>query len=213
MRHKISENEIINKIDSINLKEVKDASACMNNYTNFISIKLKKNREGIIHSIQRIKHLEGVTKKLNKELSEGNKELEKLEKNIKELEETNNTLENDIKAQMNKGNLYKSRLALLKKNKVRISKAQEIIDNDIIYMKSRINIMRENADKNNQKFDKIVSQKDKMHQEMERFKKDRKNLQLNLKNTRKNHEFLKNKMQNLVLTMKKSTADDKRFQY
>ncbi|SBT70389.1 conserved Plasmodium protein, unknown function [Plasmodium malariae] len=204
MRQNVSENEIINKIDSINLKDVKEVSVNMNNYTNFISLKLKKNREGIINSIHRIKQLEAMTKKLNKELSDGNKELKKLEKNIKQFDEENSYLEDNIASEISKNNAYKSRISILKKNKHKMSKAQEIIDNDINYMKSRINIMKENVDQNSKKYHKLVNDKDKMHKEMEKFKKDRKYLQLHLKSSRKNHEILKNKMQTVVLNMKKT---------
>ncbi|SBS80240.1 conserved Plasmodium protein, unknown function [Plasmodium ovale] len=204
MRLNMWENEIISKIESINLKEVKEASASMNNYTNFISLKLKKSREGIIYSIHRKKHLEDVTKKLNKELSEGNKELRKLEKGIKKLDKDNSNVQNNIITEMNKNNAYKSRLFILKKNKIRITKAQDIIDKDINYMQTRINMMKENVDENSKKYYKLVHNNDKMHKEMERFKKDRKNLQLHLKNTKRNHQVLKNKMQNFVLNLKNS---------
>ncbi|CRG98590.1 conserved Plasmodium protein, unknown function [Plasmodium relictum] len=205
---KVSENEIIEKIDSINLKEVKDASVSMNYYTNFLSVKFKKNREGIIYSIQRIKYLEGILKKLNKELSEGNKELEKLEKCISDSDKINSQLEKEIKEEINKGNMYKSRASLLKKNKMRIIKAQDIIEKDINYMETRINMMKEYVDMNRKKFHKAVNDKDKMHEEMEKFKKERKFLQHHLKNTRKDHELLKNKMQNFVLNMNKSKTEE-----
>ncbi|SBT31179.1 conserved Plasmodium protein, unknown function [Plasmodium ovale wallikeri] len=204
MRLNMWENEIISKIESINLKEVKEASASMNNYTNFISLKLKKSREGIIYSIHRKKHLEDVTKKLNKELLEGNKELQKLEKGIKKLDKDNSNVQNNIITEMNKNNAYKSRLFILKKNKIRITKAQDIIDKDINYMQTRINMMKENVDENSKKYYKLVNNNDKMHKEMERFKKDRRNLQLHLKNTKRNHQVLKNKMQNFVLNLKNS---------
>ncbi|CRG98174.1 conserved Plasmodium protein, unknown function [Plasmodium gallinaceum] len=208
---KVSENEIIQKIDSINLKEVKDASASMNYYTNFLSLKFKKNREGIIYSMQRMKYLEGILKKLNKELLEGNKELEKLEKCIKDSDKVNTYLQKEIKKEIDKGNMYKSRVSLLKKNKIRIIKAQDILDQDIYYMESRINMMKQNADVNNKKVRKILNDKDKMHEEMEKFKKERKSLQYHLNNTKQDHEVLKNKMQNFILNMKKSKTEDEKL--
>ncbi|SCM03836.1 conserved Plasmodium protein, unknown function [Plasmodium chabaudi chabaudi] len=204
MKIKVSENEIMNKIESINLKEVKDASSYMNNYTNFLSLKLRKNRGGIIYTVERIKNLEAITKKLNKELSENNKELKKLEKSITNFSRINEGLENNIITEINRNKAYKSRLFQLKKNKIKLIKAQENIDKDIIYMESRINMMRENVEKNNNKYNKLLNNKNKMHEEMEKFKKGRTNLQLQLKHTRKNHEILKNKMQTFVSSIKSS---------
>ncbi|SCM01936.1 conserved Plasmodium protein, unknown function [Plasmodium chabaudi chabaudi] len=204
MKIKVSENEIMNKIESINLKEVKDASSYMNNYTNFLSLKLRKNRGGIIYTVDRIKNLEAITKKLNKELSENNKELKKLEKSITNFSRINEGLENNIITEINRNKAYKSRLFQLKKNKIKLIKAQENIDKDIIYMESRINMMRENVEKNNNKYNKLLNNKNKMHEEMEKFKKGRTNLQLQLKHTRKNHEILKNKMQTFVSSIKSS---------
>ncbi|KEG01722.1 conserved Plasmodium protein, unknown function [Plasmodium vinckei vinckei] len=204
MKIKVSENEIMNKIESINLKEVKDASSYMNNYTNFLSLKLRKNRGGIIYTVERIKNLEAITKKLNKELSENNKELKKLEKSITNFSGINESLENNIITEINRNKAYKSRLFQLKKNKTKLIKAQENIDKDIIYMESRISMMRENVEKNNNKYNKLLNNKNKMHEEMEKFKKGRTNLQLQLKHTRKNHEILKNKMQTFVSSIKTS---------
>ncbi|CAD2090016.1 conserved Plasmodium protein, unknown function [Plasmodium vinckei lentum] len=204
MKIKVSEKEIMNKIESINLKEVKDASSYMNNYTNFLSLKLRKNRGGIIYTVERIKNLEAITKKLNKELSENNKELKKLEKSITNFSRINENLENNIITEINRNKAYKSRLFQLKKNKIKLRKAQEDIDKDIIYMESRISMMRENVEQNNNKYNKLLSNKNKMHEEMEKFKKGRTNLQLQLKHTRKNHEILKNKMQTFVSSIKTS---------
>ncbi|CDU84933.1 hypothetical protein YYC_03209 [Plasmodium yoelii 17X] len=206
MKIKVSENEIMNKIESINLKEVKDASSYMNNYTNFLSLKLRKNRGGIIYTVERIKNLEAITKKLNKELSENNKELKKLEKSITNFSRINEDLENNIITEINRNKAYKSRLFQLKKNKIKLRKTQENVDKDIIYMESRINMMRENVEQNNNKYNKLLNTKNKMHDEMEKFKKGRTNLQLQLKNTRKNHEILKNKMQTFVSSIKTSNA-------
>ncbi|GAW79282.1 hypothetical protein, conserved [Plasmodium gonderi] len=201
VRRNVSENEVIKKIDAINLKEAKGASVSMNNYTNLMTHKLRKNREGIIWCIERIGNLEGLTRKMNKELANGNKELKKLTKNIIKFDMLNSQLENSIISEMNKDNAYKTRISILKKKQVGIKKAQGIINSDINYMETRINMMKEQVDENVKKYYKLVSAKDKMHNEMIKFKKDRKILQQHLKNTKKNHQILKNQMQNFVQNM------------
>lgn len=201
-RSNVSENEIISKIKTITLKEGKNTpSVSVKNYTKFIAHKLRKNRDGIISCKDQIRNLELLTRRMHSELSDGNRELKKLKKNIVKSDMLNGQLELDIMTQMRRNNAHKSRISLLKKKKMSINKAKGIISSDIDYMETRVTLMKHNVEESEKKYYKLVGAKDKLHNEMVKFKKDRRDLQHHLKHTKKNHDLLKNQMQNFVVNM------------
>ncbi|KJP87040.1 hypothetical protein AK88_03324 [Plasmodium fragile] len=201
-RINVSENEIISKMKAINLKEAKSPpSLSVKNYTKSIAHKLKKNREGIISCKEQIRNLEVLTRRMHRELSDGNKELKKLKKNIEKSDVLNAQLELNIMTQMKRNNAHNSMISLLKKKKIGINKTKGIIDSDINYMETRITMMKNNVEESEKKYYKLVGAKDKLHNEMLKFKKDRRDLQNHLNHTKRNHNLLKNQMQNFIVNM------------
>ncbi|GAB64767.1 hypothetical protein PCYB_031800, partial [Plasmodium cynomolgi strain B] len=155
------ENEIINKINALNLKETKSApSVNVKNYTKFIAHKLRKNREGIISCKEQIRNLEFQTRRMHNELSDGNKELKKLKKNIVKSDMLNAQLELNIMTQMKRNNAHKSRISFLKK-KMDINKAKGIINSDINYMETRATMIKHNVEESEEKYNRLVDAKDK----------------------------------------------------
>ncbi|CAA9986512.1 conserved Plasmodium protein, unknown function [Plasmodium knowlesi strain H] len=201
-RSSVSENEIIRKINAIKLKDGKSPpSVSVKNYTKIIAHKLRKNREGIISCKEQIRNLEFLTNRMHTELSHGNKELKKLKKNIIKSDMLNAQLELNIMTQMRKNNSHTSRISFLKKKKMNINKEKGIIDSDINYMETRVTMIKQNVEENEKKYYKLIGAKDKLHNEMLKFKKDRKDLQHHLNHTKRNHDLLKNQMQNFIVNM------------
>ncbi|EDL43591.1 hypothetical protein, conserved [Plasmodium vivax] len=199
-RRNVSENEIMSKIDALTLKEAKGApSVSVRNYTKFIAHKLRKNREGIISCKEQIRNLESLTRRMHSELSDGNKELKKLKKNIVQSDVLNAQLELNIISQMKRNNAHKSRISLLKKKKKDINKAKGIINSDIDYMQTRVPMIRHNVQESEEKYYKLIGAKDKLHSEMLKFKRDRRDLEHHLTHTKRSHDLLKSQMQNFVV--------------
>lgn len=195
---KIDENE---EPKELSLKEIQHVALSMNTLIAHYNLKFRISREGIINCLKKI-HIETEElSKLQKKDSILKEELKELRIYIRNVGKHNKMLDMVLNREKCRSQLFDTHIIILRRNKNKMLKLQEIAREEINFMNNATDKMKDKKNESLKKYYKAVVNKHKLKDESKKLKTEMISLKGDLQNC-SDYKVLKDQIQDIAVNMK-----------